>query len=216
MNFKKIIICGTLGFFTVINAMATLGCTGLEEDYTDVQTENNQLVKDLKDVEKEEKETYKDFCKNRDKYDKAKSEYDEKVAEKEEKEEAERLKQEKIEKQKEKEAEKQKYETGITYEQLNRHPDTYMDEYVKFQGEILQYQEGGVWSDTVIRLAVNGDYDKVLYVEIPSDILDSDNRIAEGEYITVRGTSMGIMTYETVLGANVSIPGVSAEKIYRW
>ena len=61
------------------------------------------------------------------------------------------------------------YETGITYDQLARTPDQYEGSKVKFYGEVIQVIEG---DDSVqIRLAVNSDYDHVLFCQYDSDIV---------------------------------------------
>lgn len=79
--------------------------------------------------------------------------------------------------------EKQGYNTGITYDQLARTPDDYLAEKVKFSGEVLQVMESDGY--TAIRLAVNGDYDNVIY----------------GQY----ESSTGLFTYEsTMVGKSLS------------
>lgn len=136
------------------------------------------------------------------------------MKEEERKAEQERLEKEKAEKEAVEKAEKEKkekqgYNTGITYSQLARTPDKYEDEKVKFSGTVLQVSEG-LFSDK-IRLGVNGSYDNVLYLSVPSGI--TDERILEDDYITIYGTSKGIETYTTVMGASVSIPSINVDKI---
>ena len=64
---------------------------------------------------------------------------------------------------------------------------------------------------TQIRLAVNDDYDNVLYAEFDSTVVDS--RILEDDTITIRGLSTGLMTYESTMGGSISILGISIEQI---
>lgn len=109
------------------------------------------------------------------------------------------------------EEEKKGFDTGITYDQLARNPDDYFFEKVKFRGEVIQVMEGdGI---TQIRLAVNDNYDTVLFAEFDSSVVDS--RILEDDTITIMGFSTGLMTYESTMGGQISIPGVSIEKIER-
>ncbi len=105
--------------------------------------------------------------------------------------------------------EKQGYNTGITYNQLARTPDDYEGEKVKFSGEVVQVIEGS--SSVQIRLAVNDDYDTILLGEYDSDIVSS--RILEDDHITIYGTSIGTISYESTMGATITIPGVQIEKI---
>ncbi len=105
--------------------------------------------------------------------------------------------------------EKQGYNTGITYKQLARTPDDYLFEKVKFEGKVIQVMED---DDRVqIRLAVGGDYDNILLGEYDSEIVNS--RVLEDDYITIYGISSGLITYESTLGASITIPGVLIDKI---
>lgn len=101
------------------------------------------------------------------------------------------------------------YETGITYQQLARTPDQYEGQKVKFTGKVVQVIEG---TGTVqIRLAVNDDYDSVLLGQYDSSIVSS--RVLEDDHITIYGTSLGTVSYESVLGGTITIPAVYIEKI---
>jgi len=101
------------------------------------------------------------------------------------------------------------YETGITYDQLARTPDDYEGQKVKFSGKVIQVMEG---SGTVkIRLAVNKDYDTVLYGEYKKDIISS--RVLENDIITVYGTSTGLLSYKSTMGGTITIPSIKIDKI---
>lgn len=101
------------------------------------------------------------------------------------------------------------YETGISYDQLARTPDDYLGKKVKFYGKVIQVIEND--STVQIRLAVNDDYDTVLLGEYDSSIISS--RVLEDDMITVYGVSVGTITYQSTMGGNITIPGVSVEKI---
>ncbi|MFD1399590.1 hypothetical protein ACFQ41_09760 [Lacticaseibacillus suilingensis] len=107
------------------------------------------------------------------------------------------------------EEERKGYETGITYSQLARTPDSYVGKKVKFSGEVAQVMEDG---DTVqARLAVNGDYDNMLLCEWSTSTVSS--RVLEDDQITIYGLSEGLITYESTLGGDITIPSVSVDKI---
>lgn len=136
------------------------------------------------------------------------------MEEKERKEKEAKLKSEKEAKEKklaeEKEKqEKQGYNTGITYEQLARTPDKLMGRAVKFHGKVIQVIEGD--TEVQMRLAVNDDYDKILYCAISKDNLKG-TRILENDKITIYGISTGLITYDSTMGGKISIPGVLIEK----
>lgn len=107
------------------------------------------------------------------------------------------------------EKEKVGYETGITYDQLARTPDDYEGEKVKFRGKVIQVLEGT--DEIQIRLAVNDNYDTVLYCGYEPSIVTS--RVLENDYITVYGISMGLLTYDSTMGGQITIPSVWVEKI---
>ncbi|MBC5995461.1 toxin regulator [Romboutsia ilealis] len=105
--------------------------------------------------------------------------------------------------------EKQGYNTGITYKQLARTPDDYVGEKVKFKGKVVQVMEGD--GETQIRLAVDGNYDNIIYGAYDSSIVSS--RVLEDDYITIMGVSEGLLTYTSTMGGDITIPSVLVQKI---
>lgn len=105
--------------------------------------------------------------------------------------------------------EAQGYETGITYDQLARTPDQFIGKKVKFTGKVLQVMENG--GKVKIRLAVNDNYDTVIYGQYDSSIVSS--RVLEDDHITIYGISAGTISYEATSGAQITIPGISIGKI---
>jgi len=84
-----------------------------------------------------------------------------------------------------------------------------MGKKVKFYGKVIQVIEGS--SDIQIRLAVDDNYDTILFGQYSSDIVSS--RVLEDDYITIYGTSVGTISYESTMGGTITIPGVYIEKI---
>lgn len=108
-----------------------------------------------------------------------------------------------------KQAEAQKYETGLTYEDLARNPEQHRSKYVKFEGKIIQVMKGNGY--TQYRMAVNGDYNKVVLIEISNDKLSSGN-ILDDDYIYIKGKFFMEQTYTTVLGAQMTIPAIIVDE----
>lgn len=135
----------------------------------------------------------------------AKEEAERIAAEKKAKEEADKKAAEEEEARKRAEAEEKKgYDTGITYDQIARNPDNYEGDKIKFRGKVLQVMEGD--GETQIRIAVNNNYDTVLYGSFDASIVDS--RILEDDVITVMGLSAGLLTYESTMGGQITIPSM--------
>lgn len=107
------------------------------------------------------------------------------------------------------EEKKVSYDTGITYEQLARTPDDYKDKKVKFSGKVVQVMEAD--NEIDLRIAVDGNYDTILFVGYNKDL--SKTRILENDYVTVRGTSLGIYSYKSAMGGKISIPSMWVDQI---
>lgn len=101
------------------------------------------------------------------------------------------------------------YETGITYEQLARTPDEYEGEKVKLSGKVVQVMEET--NEIYLRLAVDSEYNSIAYIEYSSEI--TDKRILEGDYVTIKGQSMGLYTYKSTAGKLVTIPHIYISEI---
>lgn len=103
---------------------------------------------------------------------------------------------------------------NISYKKLARTPDKYEGKKVKFTGEIVQVMEDEDTSSAVYRINVTkgnyGFWDDTVYVEYWGS---SEKRFLEDDIVTFYGESVGLYTYETVLGASVTIPCVNAKYI---
>lgn len=102
------------------------------------------------------------------------------------------------------------YRTDVSYDSLARDPKTYKGEYLQYTGEVMQVLEDDSYTD--LRIAVNGNYDDVLYVELDNSILHG-KRILEDDLVTVKGVSAGIISYKATSGTKISIPGLAATEI---
>ena len=105
---------------------------------------------------------------------------------------------------------------SISYNELARNPKKYEGQLVKFTGEVIQVQEAQSWLYyNVYRIDVTykgyGYYDDTVYVTY--DGYGSEERILEDDIVTFYGEYKGLKTYETVMGASVTIPHVEAEYI---
>lgn len=125
---------------------------------------------------------------------------EEEAKKKAEEEEAKRLAEEEA---------KKGYDTGITYNQIARTPDDYKGKKVKFKGKVIQVMEGD--GEVQIRLAVGGNYDNIIYGVYDSNIVSS--RVLEDDYITIMGLSAGLLTYQSTMGGEITIPSMLIEKI---
>lgn len=191
------------GFF--ISSGSTETIKENEELKTQIATKNSEI------------ETLNDKVKQADPWFKMNDEEQRKIKEENAKIEAEKLAKaeeelkakEEAEKKAKEEAEKNKYENGPSYNDVARNPEKHMAKLGKFEGKVVQVMEGD--KDNQIRLAVGGDYDKMILVEYPKNLLES--RILEEDYITVYGQNLGTISYESTMGSNITIPAMLADKI---
>ena len=104
------------------------------------------------------------------------------------------------------------YDTGITYDQLARTPDDYAGQKVKFAGKVIQVMEGD--KETQIRFAVDGNYKNIILCSIGKEIT-ANNRVLENDQITISGLSLGLYTYKSTMGGDITIPAVIVSLIDR-
>ena len=168
-----------------------------EKELVDAKiVEVNQATEDQLAQEKAQKEAEE----------KAKKEAEEEA--KRQAEEEERLRKEEEERQKA-EAEAHKYETGLTWEQIAR--EGKVGTLGQFEGKIIQVMNGSGF--TQYRVAINGDYDTIMLVEVLDGI--SSETLLEDDYVYFKGMSMGQYTYTTVLGSEMTIPSFMVDEITR-
>lgn len=93
-----------------------------------------------------------------------------------------------------------------TYNEIARNPDDYMFEQAKFKGEVIQVIESGDDYTLRVNITKDGRYwdDTILVSYTKND--SSEPRILEDDIITMYGFLAGTHTYETVLGASVTVP----------
>ncbi len=233
VNFKSKKVWGiaiVLLLLLIIASTNGAAASGKSDEITKLENQVEEQQKQLEEGEKERKEKDTEIEKLQAKVSEAEpwfelteKEQQAKIKEQEEKEAKEKAEAEKkaAEEQAAKEAEEAKakkeaeekakkgYETGITYDQLARTPDDYMAEKVKFKGKVIQVMEGD--SVVQIRFAVNDNYDTVILGEYDASIVES--RVLEDDTITIMGTSLGLYTYESTMGGEITIPSILIDKI---
>lgn len=122
----------------------------------------------------------------------------------------------KAEKEKAKKAKKEYIASckAYKYKDIARNPDKYNGKRAKFKGEVVQVIEG--YLSTTLRVDVTkgkyGIYTDTMYV-VYTPKSSTESRILEDDIITIYGELAGIESYETVMGAKVSIPRIDAEYI---
>ena len=114
-------------------------------------------------------------------------------------------------KEKKKSYKKENWNPEITYDQLARTPDDYMGKDITFAGKVLQVMEDSSSKQTQLRIATSDDYDKVMLVGYDSSILKS--RVLEDDEIRFYVTSIGLVTYQSTMGGNITIPAAIVEHI---
>lgn len=95
------------------------------------------------------------------------------------------------------------------YNEVARNKDGMAGKLIDVEGKVIQSTSS--WGNVVLRVASSNDYDEVYYVKIPEDSLDFN--ILEDDYVSVQGTLAGLKSYKSVLGAQVTIPAIDADKI---
>ena len=185
----------------LLSLTATAGCGFVSQEKYD------SLDSKLASTEKELDKTEKKLKKLQKKYDSCK----EKLNEYEEAEEANNQASVPANSSAQVPTDTSDYETGITYDQLARTPNDYEGRLVKFTGEVVQVMDDTENNEVSIRLAVDGDYDNILFCGYSSDIVTF--RVLENDTITIYGVSYGLYSYESALGGQITIPAVWIDRI---
>ena len=162
------------------------------EEYLSLNSSEKELV-DAK-IEEVKKATEEEKAR-------LKAEEEAKKAEEEAKKEAEE--------QAKKEAEAQKYNTGLTYEDIARNPTENAMKLVTFSGRIVQVMKADGY--TQYRMAIDDNYDQIVLIEVDNELLSNGN-ILEDDYITIKGTFVMEHTYQTVMGAQKTIPAIVVDE----
>jgi hypothetical protein len=99
------------------------------------------------------------------------------------------------------------YDQSITFDQLNRDPNKFMGKGIIFTGTIIQVmtEESG---DTYRIDVGNGNVMLCNYQYKKNEL-----RLVENDVIRFEGVSLGLYTYETVLGAEQTVPWVYIDNI---
>ncbi|TPR12247.1 transcriptional regulator [Apilactobacillus timberlakei] len=102
------------------------------------------------------------------------------------------------------------YETGITYDEVARKPDSYKYKNVSFSGTVLQVIDDD--KETQLRVAVNGDSSNVIFVYVRNENLHG-SRILEDDNVTLYGQSSDLVKYKSSMNTPITIPSMLAYKI---
>lgn len=97
------------------------------------------------------------------------------------------------------------------YDSLARNPNLYTGEKVVFTGEVVQVVESG-YGLTLRVNVTKTDYSYKDTIYVTGSSLGAD-RVLDGDIITIWGTFDGLKTYESVLGASITIPSIKAHII---
>ena len=111
------------------------------------------------------------------------------------------------------EATKSEYSTDFSYESLMRNPKQHKDKKYKISGKVMQVYNNEDPEKYYSQLFFykDGDYDQLINVYYDETKLSS--RFLEDDYITVWGTMQDLYSYETISGAQNTIPFIKADII---
>lgn len=177
------------------------------EGYTSLNENEKQVIDNKIEEVKKQTQEQLEAEKKAEEERKAQEEA-QKKAEEEKKKQEEQAKKE-AEEQAKREAEAHKYETGLTWEQIAR--EGKVGTLGQFEGKIIQVMNGDGF--TQYRVAINGDYNTIMLVEVVNSKLTET--LLEDDYVYFKGESLGTYTYTTVMGAKNTIPAFEVDEITR-
>lgn len=100
----------------------------------------------------------------------------------------------------------------IAYKDLARNPDDYKGANVIFTGKVIQVQESGKLVNLRVNVTKNTyGYEDAVMVQYDKGIVSG--RVLDDDIITFSGMYMGLLTYKTVMGSEMTIPKVLATNV---
>lgn len=102
---------------------------------------------------------------------------------------------------------------SYTYKDLYRNIEKYTKEKIKVKGKVIQVMEGSYSYELRLDMTKNeyGWYEDTIYILLHKD--NVEQRILEDDIITIYGTITGLKTYESVLGANITLPEIAGKYV---
>lgn len=101
---------------------------------------------------------------------------------------------------------------SVSYDEVARNPDQYDGAKVKFTGEVIQVMEdSGLYTLRVDVTKTSWGYDDTVLVHYVAS--DGAPRILEDDVITLYGTMGGMTSYESVMGATITLPVMYAQYV---
>lgn len=104
------------------------------------------------------------------------------------------------------------YRTDITYDQLARTPDEFENDKLTMTGQVVQVMEDDDNNTTNLRVAIDGNFDNIVVVGIKNSNLNNSH-ILEDDLITFYGTSRNLISYDSTLSGQITVPAVRADQI---
>lgn len=107
----------------------------------------------------------------------------------------------------------------VTYQELARSTNGMQGQAITVKGEISQVLEDNEHYEGLINITyVNSDYyayytDSIYYMIDKSYM---NTRLLQGDVVTLSGQSLGLITYESVLGSPITVPCIDAYKVLTW
>lgn len=95
----------------------------------------------------------------------------------------------------------------IDYAGLMRDSEANLGKLVYYRGKIVQVSEED--GDYVLRIATRGTYEDVIMASY------SGERLLDGDTVDLWGIFIGLISYEAVLGNQITVPGISVQHLER-
>ncbi len=99
--------------------------------------------------------------------------------------------------------------TKTNFNDFARHEKLHENEKLSFTGKVMQVMESS-WQNA-IRLAVDSDTDKIIYLTYDPDLINI--RVLDDDTLTVKGTYSGLYTYSSIRGGDITIPSATIESL---
>lgn len=98
----------------------------------------------------------------------------------------------------------------MNYKNVARNPDSFIGDLITFSGKVIQVIEG-TDGESQYRIATSGSYEDVVLVSYTRP--EGASRVLEDDKVTVYGLCLGVFSYQSTMGATITIPACLATSI---
>lgn len=106
-------------------------------------------------------------------------------------------------------AETPKVYQQLEYKEIARQKDGMVGNHIYLEGKVVQVTSS--WGNIALRVAKYNNSNEIFYITIAKDKMVFN--LLEDDYVIIEGTLVGLKSYKSIFGAQITLPGIEADII---